>query len=138
MIMLTSLQFCLFSYQSHSQFNPVLIGYFYILMTNCSLTILTALALILDMTTYLITGIFGLTILFLVPISWIALKFKDDMYNKIVIPWFCIILYAIFYNIILKWHIAYPIHFGPLFLGIIQNCFLFLMIWIMTKQPLHD
>lgn len=138
LIMLTSLQFCLFSYQAHSQFNPALIAYIYILMTNQSITLLTALALILDMATYLISGIFGLTILFLVPISWVALKFKEDMYNKIIIPCCFIILYAIFYNIFLKWYITYPIHIGQIVWAMIQNCFLFLIIWITTKQPLHD
>ena len=138
LIMLTSLQFCLFSYQAHSQFNPVLIAYVYILMTNCSITLLTILALILDILTYLITGTFGLTILFLVPISWFALKTKEDMYNKIVIPCCLFAMYAIFYNIILKLCIFYPIHMGQILWAVILNCCLFLMVWSITKQPFHD
>ncbi|MBP6892314.1 hypothetical protein KBB68_01905 [Candidatus Babeliales bacterium] len=138
LIMLTSLQLCLFSYQAHSQFNPALIAYIYILMTNCSITLLTILACMLDMITYLITGIFGINILFLVPMSWFALKIKDDMYNKIIIPCCFIFVYAIFYNIVLKYSINYPIHFGDILVACIQNCFMFLIVWAISKQPFHD
>ncbi len=138
MIMLTSLQFCLFSYQNHSQFSPALIGYIYILMTNCSMTLLTTFAIILDSITYLITGVFGLSILCLVPISWLALKLKNDMYNKIVIPGCMFFLYTIFYNILLAWYIAYPIHIGQIFYATFQNFSIFLIVWSITKQPFHD
>lgn len=138
LIMLQSLQFCLFSYHEHSQFNPVLIGYLYILLTNCSITLLTTLALMMDTITYLVTGIFGLTLLFLVPMSWFALKIKDDMYNKIVIPCCFIFFHAIFYNILLKIWIASSISIGQILQTTIMNFFGFLGIWSITKQPFHD
>lgn len=137
-IMLICLQLCLFSYQQHSQFNPTLIAYMYVLMTSCSITLLTIFSLILDMMMYLITGVFGISILFLTPLSWLALKFKDDMYNKIVIPCCCIMLYIIFYNIISTWHLACLINYIQMFYAILQNCILFVIIWMVTKQPLHD
>ncbi|OGB86635.1 hypothetical protein A3J41_03500 [candidate division TM6 bacterium RIFCSPHIGHO2_12_FULL_38_8] len=138
LIMLMSLQLCLFSYQAHSQFNPILIAYLYILLTNCSMTLLTFLALMLDIMTYLITGIFGLTILFLVPASWFALKIKDDMYNKVIIPGVFIFLHAIFYNLLLKFCIAYPVHIGQILWTTIQNYTIFLGLWWTLKQPFHD
>ena len=138
LIMLLSLQLCLFSYQQHSQFNPILIAYLYILLTNCSITMLTILALMMDIMTFLITGVFGLTILFLVPTSWLALTIKDDMYNKIVIPCCFIMLHAIFYNIMLKFCIAYPIHISQILGAMIKNSTAFLTIWWITKQPFHD
>ncbi len=138
LIMLFSLQLCLFSYQQHSQFNPALIAYIYILMTNCSMTLLTCLAVILDATNYLISGTFGLSILFLVPASQLTLIIKKNMYNKVIIPCFFIFLYTIFYNIILKLYLLQPVQINQIFFGIIQNCFIFLIVWKITKQPFHD
>lgn len=138
LIMLLNLQLCLFAYQQHSQFNPILLAYLYILFTNCSMTMLTILALMSDIITFLITGVFGLTILFLVPTSWLSLTIKDDMYNKIVIPCCFIFLYAIFYNVLLKCFITHSINIGQLLWAIIQNCTVFLGLWWTLKQPFHD
>lgn len=139
---LMNLQLCLLAYEQYSQFSPLLIVYLYILLTNCSLTVLTTLAIMLDTITYMITGIVGLTVLFLVPVSWIALKIKNDMYNKIVIPGLFIFLYAIFYNITLTVTlqptlcIAQPI--AQTLWSIIQNYVAFICLWRLCKQPFHD
>ena len=87
---------------------------------------------------YLITGIFGLTVLFLVPTSWLALKIKNDMYNKIVIPCCFIFFHAIFYNIVLKIWIASSISIGQILQTTMINSAGFLGFWSITKQPFHD
>jgi hypothetical protein len=60
------------------------------------------------------------------------------MYNKIIIPCCFILIYAIFYNIVLKYCIAYPIHVSHILGATIQNCFIFLIVWAISKQPFHD
>ena len=138
LITLFSLQLCLLAYEQHTQFNPLLITYVYILLTNCSMTILTTLALMLDAIIYLSIGMAGITILFLVPASWLALKIKNDMYNKIVIPCLFIVLYVIFYNITLYTHLHHPFSFGQMIWAIVQNFLAFMSLWWITKQPIHD
>lgn len=139
---LMNLQLCLLAYEQYSQFNPLLILYLYILLTNCSVTMLTALTIMLDIITYIITGITGLSVLFLVPASWLALKIKNDMYNKIVIPGLFILLYAIFYNIILATTLQPSLRIITPMLHIIwstiQNYIAFICLWRLCKQPFHD
>jgi hypothetical protein len=135
---LLSLQFYLLACESHSQFNPLLIFYIYILSTNCSMTTLTFTGLMLDSMTYLTSEIFGITILFLTPLSWLTLKIKNDMYNKIVIPCLFVFFYAIFYNIALSFWLQKSIGLGLIFLSTIQNCAGFLFLWWASKQPFHD
>lgn len=138
MITLFSLQLCLIAYEQHSQFNPLLITYLYILLTNCSITLLSILMIMLDATMYLSTGIVGTAILFLTPLSWLTLKIKDDMYNKIIIPCIFIMLYTIFYNIILYHWLYKSIQISQIITSTLQNCLTFIFIWTITKQSIHD
>jgi hypothetical protein len=138
---LLSVQLCLFAYEKHSQLNLLLILYVYVLFTNCSMSILSILAIMLDSMTYLSTQITGLTIIFLAATSWLALKIKDDMYNKIFIPLMFIFLYAIFYNMLLLYHVHHNWHtheiIGRVLLTTLQNGISFIILWMLNRQTLH-
>lgn len=138
LITLLSLQLCLLAYEQHTQFNLLVIAYVYILLTNCSLTALTILAIMMDALTYISTGLVGLTIIFLVPASWITLKIQKSMYNKIIIPCSLLVLYAIFYNVTLYISLSYPVHIGEMMWAILQNCICLISVWWFTNQPIHD
>lgn len=138
LIIIFSLQLCLLAYEHHSQCNPLIITYCYILFTHRSLTTLSILAFMLDGLTTIITGITGLSIIFLVPTSWLTLHAQDSMYNKIVLPCLLITSYVIFYNIILYQVLSYPLHIGQIIWAILQNCLCFLILWWLQKQPFHD
>lgn len=149
LIILFNLQLYLICHEKQTQLNFILIAYVNILFTNCSITSLTVLAFMLDALTFMITGIVGLSFLFLVPLSWIALYIKNDMYNKIIIPALFILSYAIFYNIVLC--VALPQTLCEysiikrIFLmtkqtiwSTIINYVLFITVWKIRQQPFHD
>lgn len=138
LIILFSLQLCLLAYEHHSQCNPLIIAYCYVLFSNRSLSTLAILTFMLDGLTTIITGIVGLSIIFLVPASWLVLNIKDSMYNKIVLPCLLITSYCIFYNLALYQTLNYPLHIGQIIWAILQNCLCFLVLWWIQKQPFHD
>ncbi len=149
LIVLFNLQLYLICHENQTQLNFILIAYVNILFTNCSITTLTALAFMLDALTFMITGIVGLTCLFLVPLSWISLYVKNDMYNKVIIPAFFILSYVIFYNVTL--YIALPqtlynhsiiklVFFliNKTIWSTLKNYILFIIVWKIRQQPFHD
>lgn len=149
LIILFNLQIYLICQEGQTQLNFLLVAYVNILFTNCSITGLTILAFMLDGLTFMITGVVGLTTLFLVPLSWIALYLKNNMYNKVIIPALFIFNYAIFYNIVLftalpeilcNHAIIKKIYFliHNAIWSTIINYILFIIIWKIRKQPFHE
>lgn len=142
LLTLFAVQWYLFAHTTHSPCNTLLIAYLYVLFTQCSIITLATLALMLDSLTYLSTGIFGLTLLFLVPSSWLALHWKNNMYNKIALPCFFIFCFAIFYETTLIYYLHYSYTTLSIFKNIssftIINTFGLILIWKLMKRPFHD
>lgn len=138
LLILFCLQLYLFACKNYDLFNPTLLTFVFILFTNCSMTVLTLTALVLDSITFISSGLFGLTLLFLAPLSWLSLKIKNNMYNKIFLPCLFIIMYIIFYNISLCILLNYSWSISQMIRSILQNCIFFIIIWKISKQPFHN
>ncbi len=137
-ITLFCLQLCLIRYQQSPVIHPLLIAYTYVLFTHPSITTLGTLIFFLDALTFIHTNMVGLTLVFLVPLSWFLLKTRKDIYNKAVAPCFLIFAYQLFYEILFLTFLNYPIHPCAMIWTAVINCSLFVALWHCTNQPFHD
>lgn len=138
LITLLCLQLCLLKYEHTTNCNLLLIAYIYALFAPLSITITATLVLMLDGLNFLMTGYFGYLSIILTIASLGFVAIKDNFYNKLVMPIASITTYYFCQLMILNITLNYPVLISEFIFATILNSGLFVSIWWITNQPLHD
>lgn len=138
LIILFCLQICLLKYEHNTTINLLLVAYTYALLTPLSILITATLVIMLDLFNFLLTGYFGFISILLFFLSLGVTTIKDNFYNKLIMPIFCITIYQIieliFYYIFLD---CSPMLIS-FFISCLFNNICFIILWCLSKQPLHN
>lgn len=137
LITLLSIQICLIKYEHTINFNILLILYNYILFNNIAPCISAILLLMMDTISFLMTGYFGFITIFITIFSILALKYDNHFYNKLIMPILSIILFSVIQNILLYYALGYTNCVADLITSSLLNGGALILLWIITKQPIH-
>ena len=88
-------QLYMLEHHSVTMINPLLIAYGYTLLTSRSITSMALIALLLEIISFLQFGLIGLTLLFLVPWSWLLRRLESFFYYQIVLHVLLIVGYTL-------------------------------------------
>jgi len=92
----------------------------------------------LDALNFIITGYFGFTFIIMTILSKIALKIENNFYNKLLLPISFIALYSFVQAIIFFYFFNDIAILKNLVIATALNNFILIIIWIITKEPIHD
>lgn len=130
-------QIALLKYEPNLSVNFLLIAYVYTLSRNFAPYIIALFIFMLDMYLFLQTGTFYAISPILAALSWIFLKIQNDFYNKLVLP--CMLIFS--YKIIESLYFFITLHFvttpAQFIESVILNGIIFILLWLITRQPLH-
>lgn len=137
LITLLSIQICLLKYEHTPNFNLLLIFYNYIFFNHISTFTAAILLLMMDGISFLMTGYFGFIIIFMTIFSMLALKYDNLFYNKLVMPIVSIALFNFIQNFILFYILNYQHSIQDFFIATLLNSSVLILLWIITKRPIH-
>lgn len=138
LVILFSLQLCLFKYEHTMNINLLLIAYTYSLFAQLNLIIPATLMILIDGINFIITGYFGFTLISLTIFSKICLKIQGNFYNKLILPISTITFYLLIQNIIFLYFFNDYSYLTNFITATIINNFILIIIWIIIKEPIHD
>jgi len=133
-----SIQLCLLKYEQTIMYNIPLVLYTYSLFSNKNVITLTLFLIILDLTTFIMTGIFGLIIITCTPLTLIIIKIKDNCYSTLILPIIFIISYHLLIKTIFFITLQHKELITDLFLSIIINSLIFILIWFSNKHYFNE
>lgn len=137
LITLLSIQICLLKYEHTPNFNILLIVYNYIFFNQISTFTAAILLLMMDGISFLMTGYFGFITIFMAIFSMLALKYDNHFYNKLIMPIVSIALFNFIQNFMLWYVLKYEHTIQDFFIATILNSTILILLWIITKRPIH-
>lgn len=137
-ILLLCLQICLLKYEQNLPLNLILIAYTYALFKPQSKIYLGSMIIVLDMYLFIQTGIFYFITPIIAIFSFCCLKIKDNFYNMLVMPLTSIFIYQCIQSLLFYITLNHITTIANFIFSIIINGTIFTMIWLLTKQPLHN
>lgn len=137
LVTLLSIQICLLKYEHTPNFNILLIVYNYIFFNQISTFTAAILLLMMDGISFLMTGYFGFITIFMAIFSMLALKYDNHFYNKLIMPIVSIALFNFIQNFMLWYVLKYEHTIQDFFIATILNSTILILLWIITKRPIH-
>lgn len=137
-LILFSLQLCLLKYEHTININLLLIAYTYSFFSKSNTIISAFLIVLLDGINFIMTGYFGFTLISLTVFSGICLKLEGNFYNKLVLPISTITLYSLAQSLIFLYSFNNTDFFINFIISGCINSTILILIWLLTKQPVHD
>lgn len=132
------LQLCLIQFEQNMILSPLIITYSYGLFTESSIMTLALLLSLLDAITFMSTGIVGLIVFPMTPISFFLFNIRKNFYNKALAPCLLIAAYQLLIALLLFTFLNLPISVTTFLLATTINSGLLVLFWQLTHQSFHN